>query len=160
MRSESALTSYGALKQALINEFANISSLAQIHEMLATRSCRQIEKLFAYKRYRNERFVIKEIAQRGTVDDTSVMHYVINIIPDTPNNKATLFGCHTLVEFENKLQTYQEICDQSSKFQQPKSLSTFNIPSRNQKDKATKIICFNCGFSDYLSNECTYKNQG
>lgn len=47
--------------------------------------------------------VMKEIAQRANVDDSSFTHFVINGIHDSPNNKAIIFGCHTITEFKYKL---------------------------------------------------------
>lgn len=37
--------------------------------------------------------VMKEIAQQANIDDASLMHFVINGIQDSPNNKAILSGC-------------------------------------------------------------------
>lgn len=66
--------------------------------MLATRTCKSNEILSAYF------LIMKEIAQRANIDDASLMHYVINVIQDSNNNEAILFGCHTLTEFKYKLQ--------------------------------------------------------
>lgn len=98
---------------------------------------------------------MKEIAQRRNVDDASLIQDVINGIPDTPNNKAVIPSLSWKISSK-----FTSRYDQSSKFHQPKSSSTYNTPRRNQRDKATKIICFNCGVSDdHMSNKYTYKNQ-
>lgn len=137
----------------VLDKLAHISSSAQIHEILTTQSCKPDEKFCEYF------LVMKEITQRGNIDDASLIHCVINGIPDTPNNKAILFVCYTLTELKKPLQIYQQICDQISKFHQPKSPSTYYITRRNQRDKSTKNICFNCGVSDHLPNESTFKDQ-
>lgn len=72
VRSESTLTSYEALKHALIYEFKHTSSPAQIHEMLAARSYKLTEKFSEYFLF------MKEIAQKGNVDDASLMYYILN----------------------------------------------------------------------------------
>lgn len=91
IKNEIHLTSYLALRKSLVKEFVHVTSPAQIHEILATSKCKPKEKLCKYF------LIVKEIAQRGNVDDSSLMHYVFNGIQDTPKNKAILFGCLVLL---------------------------------------------------------------
>ncbi|GFX71344.1 peptidase A2 domain-containing protein [Trichonephila clavipes] len=48
---------------------------------------------------------IRELANRGQgfLDETSIMEYGINGIPDSPSNKLILYGCTTIQEFKEKL---------------------------------------------------------
>lgn len=62
--------SYLALKQVLLSEFAQIASLARIHQLLATRSCRSHENLFKYF------LSMKETAQRDNIDKISLQNYI------------------------------------------------------------------------------------
>ncbi|GFV26491.1 uncharacterized protein K02A2.6-like [Trichonephila clavipes] len=49
---------------------------------------------------------IRELANRGQgfLDETSIMEYCINGIPDSPSNKLILYGCTTIQEFKEKLE--------------------------------------------------------
>lgn len=89
-RSEPTLKSSAALKPALIHEFA-YKSPAQINEMLVTRTCKTNEIMSAYL------LLMKGIAQRAIIDDASIMHYVINDIYNSANNKASLFTATIII---------------------------------------------------------------
>ncbi|GFT61157.1 hypothetical protein TNCV_3484271 [Trichonephila clavipes] len=54
---------------------------------------------------------IRELANRGQgfLDETSIMEYCINGIPDSPSNKLILYGCTTIQEFKEKLGIYDKI---------------------------------------------------
>lgn len=86
--------SYSALKKALLLEFGQSSSAAQIHLLLATRHCRSNENLLEYFLH------MKEIANRSNIDDLSLIHYVIKGINESPQSKAILFGCTSLAKFK------------------------------------------------------------
>lgn len=86
MRREGHITSYSSLKEALLSEFAQSLSPAQIHQLLATRNCRPNKKLFEFC------LQIKEMAQSGNVDDLTLIYYIINGINITLNNKAILYS--------------------------------------------------------------------
>ncbi|GFX00051.1 hypothetical protein TNCV_3080471 [Trichonephila clavipes] len=47
---------------------------------------------------------IRELENRGQgfLDETSIMEYSINGIPDSPSNKLILYGCTTIQEFMTK----------------------------------------------------------
>ncbi|GFU74327.1 hypothetical protein TNCV_654521 [Trichonephila clavipes] len=49
---------------------------------------------------------IRELANRGHgfLDETSIMEYCIDGIPDSPSNKLILYGCTTIQEFKEKLE--------------------------------------------------------
>ncbi|GFT85449.1 retrovirus-related Pol polyprotein from transposon 297 [Trichonephila clavipes] len=60
---------------------------------------------------------IRELANRsqGFLDETSIMEYCINGIPDSPSNKLILYGCTTIEEFKEKLGIYDKIFQNKSK---------------------------------------------
>ncbi|GFX75270.1 peptidase A2 domain-containing protein [Trichonephila clavipes] len=60
---------------------------------------------------------IRELANRGQgfLDETSIMEYCINGIPDSPSNKLILYGCTTIQEFKEKLGIYDKIFQNKSK---------------------------------------------
>lgn len=92
------------LKKALLLEFGHFSSPAPIHQILSSRNCcpnEELLKIFLHMR---------EIANRGNIDEMFLIHYVIQGINGTLQNKALLFGCSDLPTFKQKILIYDEIC--------------------------------------------------
>ncbi|GFW16499.1 hypothetical protein TNCV_2351231 [Trichonephila clavipes] len=60
---------------------------------------------------------IRELANRGQgfLDETSIMEYCINGIPDSPSNKLILYECTTIPEFKEKLGIYGKVFQNKSK---------------------------------------------
>ncbi|GFU17341.1 retrovirus-related Pol polyprotein from transposon 17.6 [Trichonephila clavipes] len=60
---------------------------------------------------------IRELANRGQgfLDETSIMEYCVNGIPDSASNKLILYGCTTIQEFKEKLGIYDKIFQNKSK---------------------------------------------
>ncbi|GFX09530.1 retrovirus-related Pol polyprotein from transposon 297 [Trichonephila clavipes] len=135
---------------------------------------------------------IRELANRGQgfLDETSIMEYCINGIPDSPSNKLILYGCTTIQEFKEKLGIYDKIFQNKSKnhsydtsrspnfsSQRRDVESTlhkhrndrypkFNAPKPNSKFEnknfrdRNHVTCFNCSGSGYISKFCPDKHRG
>ncbi|KAK9692728.1 RNase H-like domain found in reverse transcriptase [Popillia japonica] len=52
---------------------------------------------------------MKEIASRGSIDDESLIQYVINGIADDDPNKIVLYGSRNLNDFKSKLKDYEQL---------------------------------------------------
>ncbi|GFW69069.1 transposon Tf2-9 polyprotein [Trichonephila clavipes] len=50
---------------------------------------------------------MRNLAHKGAVDDSSLIDYIIDGIPDSSNNKIILYGSKTLSEFKDKLKIYE-----------------------------------------------------
>ncbi|GFT49423.1 retrovirus-related Pol polyprotein from transposon 297 [Trichonephila clavipes] len=72
---------------------------------------RPIETVFQYL------VAVRELANRGQgfLDETSIMEYCINGIPDSSSNKLILYGCTTIQEFKEKLGIYDKIFQNKSR---------------------------------------------
>ncbi|GFW48212.1 retrovirus-related Pol polyprotein from transposon 297 [Trichonephila clavipes] len=135
---------------------------------------------------------IRELANRGQgfLDETSIMEYCINVIPDSPSNKLILYGCKTIQEFKEKLGIYDKIFQNKSKnhsydtsrspnfsSQRRDVESTlhkhrndrypkFNAPKPNSKFEnknfrdRNHVTCFNCSGSGHISKFCPDKHRG
>lgn len=57
---------------------------------------------------------MREIANRGSIDKISLIHYMIQGINDSLQNKVLLFGCSDLTVFHQKL-LIDEICQSIQK---------------------------------------------
>ncbi|GFX23344.1 hypothetical protein TNCV_4936591 [Trichonephila clavipes] len=71
-----------------VDEFGKKLNQAQLHKELQHRKMRPNETVFQYL------VAIRELANRGQgfLDETSIMEYCINGIPDSPSNKLILYG--------------------------------------------------------------------
>ncbi|GFX51404.1 retrovirus-related Pol polyprotein from transposon 297 [Trichonephila clavipes] len=135
---------------------------------------------------------IRELANRGQgfLDETSIMEYCINGIPDSPSNKLILYGCTIIQEFKEKLGIYDKIFQNKSKnhsydtsrspnfsSQRRDVKSTlhkhrndrypkFNAPKPNSKFEnknfrdRNHVTCFNCSGSGHISKFCPDKHRG
>ncbi|GFW15875.1 retrovirus-related Pol polyprotein from transposon 297 [Trichonephila clavipes] len=129
---------------------------------------------------------IRELANRGQgfLDETSIIEYCINGIPDSPSNKLILYGCTTIQEFKEKLGIYDKIFQNKSKnhsydtsrspdfsSQRRDVESTlhkhrndrypkFNAPEPNSKFDWNHVTCFNCSGSGHISKFCPDKHRG
>lgn len=103
---------------------------------------------------------MQDIANRGNIDDLSLIHYIIQGIDDSPQNKVILFGCTDLVQFKQKLLICDEISQSNHSLKACMQNFTPNtaraLPPRNWNKKN----CFNCGSLSHLSLNCTNKSRG
>ena len=88
---------YTDLKKLLISKFWQKISAAYVHDLLL--SCESCPSELPFEYF----LIMKEIASHISLNDTSLMHYVILQISDIPHNKALLY---TASEFKDKLQIY------------------------------------------------------
>ncbi|GFW04283.1 retrovirus-related Pol polyprotein from transposon 297 [Trichonephila clavipes] len=135
---------------------------------------------------------IRELANRGQgfLDETSIMEYCINGIPDSPSNKLILYGCTTIQEFKEKLGIYDKIFQNKSKnhsydtsrspnfSSQHRDVEStlhkhrndrypkFNAPKPNSKFEnknfrdRNHVTCFNCSGYGHISKFCPDKHRG
>lgn len=177
INSQKGLTTYDAIKKALIAEFECRVNSADLHAQLQKRKMRNSETLFEYL------IAIREIASRGNncIDESSIIDYCINGIPDSMNNKIVLYGCNTIAEFKEKLRVYEKICNQKSKNMFFNEHSNFSSQSNYRRDNLKRcntqtrdsdfqnrysqnqqkqIVCFNCNSFGHISKLCPDKNRG
>ncbi|KAK9730894.1 Retrotransposon gag protein [Popillia japonica] len=84
IQGEAGLNSWRSLKRALLKEFSTKINSVKLHETLRTRQIKKGESAQEYL------LVMKEIASRGSIDDESLIQYVINGIADDDPNKIVL----------------------------------------------------------------------
>ncbi|GFU64259.1 retrovirus-related Pol polyprotein from transposon 17.6 [Trichonephila clavipes] len=62
---------------------------------------------------------MRDLAHKGAVDDSSLIDYIIDGIPDSSNNKIILYGSKTLSEFKDKLKIYETLLNSKHNKQFP-----------------------------------------
>ncbi|GFT04392.1 transposon Tf2-9 polyprotein [Trichonephila clavipes] len=91
------------MKEHLLNEFSDRINSAQLHNMMQARRLKPTETLQEYF------LTMRDLAHKGAVDDSSLIDYIIDGIPDSSNNKIILYGSKTLSEFKDKLKIYETL---------------------------------------------------
>ncbi|GFX34071.1 retrovirus-related Pol polyprotein from transposon gypsy [Trichonephila clavipes] len=94
IRSIRGITNWSQMKEHLLNEFSDRINSAQLHNMIQARRLKPTETLQEYF------LTMQDLAHKGAVDDSSLIDYIIDGIPDSSNNKIILYGYKTLSEFK------------------------------------------------------------
>ncbi|GBN00585.1 Transposon Ty3-G Gag-Pol polyprotein, partial [Araneus ventricosus] len=165
IQSETGVNSWGKLKNLLLSEFGYSCNSAELHEMLSKRKLKDDESLEEYF------LKMKQLCTRGNVEDTALMQYVINGIPDSVIRKSILYGCQNLSEFKQKLRVYEKMRSDYDKAKpnRPKfgnetkdriKVSKIENKDKFKDTKLNNIRCFNCGALGHKSSVCENKIKG
>jgi hypothetical protein len=147
---------YKDLKSDLILEFQSKVTSADVHRSLSERKKKVDES------YREYLYQMIDIAAQASVDETSIIDYIVKGIKDHPNNKVILHGCTTIKEFKEKLEIYEKIkkdYDAYNNKNNIKEVKTFK-GERNFEKSSKKKYCFNCGSVDHEFHSCPEKTKG
>ncbi|GBO12528.1 Retrovirus-related Pol polyprotein from transposon 17.6 [Araneus ventricosus] len=145
------------MKQHLLDEFATKINGLQLHKLMESRRMKPFETLQEYF------LALRDLAHKGSLDDSSLIEYVINGIPDSSNNKIILYGCKSIPEFKEKLKIYEKLFNTSRTFR-PNNDKKFD-PTHAAKFDRKRIpkpqpVCYSCGLKGHLSTQCTNKPHG
>lgn len=168
--SERGITTWIKLKKALLCEFGSTMNSAQLHKLLTERKISKNESVHEYFLH------MKELASRGSIEDSALIQYVIDGIRDSTSNKAILYGTRNLTEFKEKLKCYEmmwlkhrnnnetKYSAEKSSGKSDKNILCFNCgnkghSSKSCKDKGKGLKCFNCENFGHISKDCPLKNQ-
>ncbi|GFU23661.1 transposon Tf2-9 polyprotein [Trichonephila clavipes] len=108
---------------------------------------------------------MRDLAHKGAVDDSSLIDYIIDGIPDSSNNKIILYGSKTLSEFKDKLKIYETLLNSKHSKQFPdKRFRDYENSTSNQHRIEHKRftnqqpICYLCGLKGHKSTLCPNKH--
>ncbi|XP_039232596.1 uncharacterized protein LOC120322014 [Drosophila yakuba] len=107
---------------------------------------------------------MKEVASRGSVDNSALMQYVIDGINDLSVNKSILYNAKEMKELKEKLKWYEKIRSKCGKSKNYDEKFKHPIPkdAGAQKDSVMqkKLHCYNCGEVGHTSNQCANRSNG
>ncbi|GFX51484.1 retrovirus-related Pol polyprotein from transposon 17.6 [Trichonephila clavipes] len=110
---------------------------------------------------------MRNLAHKGAVDDSSLIDYIIDGIPDSSNNKIILYGSKTLSEFKDKLKNYETLLNSKHSKQFPdKRFRDYENSTSNQhriehrRFTNQQLICYLCGLKGHKSTLCPNKERG
>ncbi|GFT08620.1 transposon Tf2-9 polyprotein [Trichonephila clavipes] len=151
IRSICGITNWSQMKEHLLNEFSDRINSAQLHNMMQARRLKPTETLQEYF------LTMRDLAHKGAVDDSSLIDYIIDGIPDSSNNKIILYGSKTLSEFKDKLKIYETLLNSKHNKQFPdKRFRVYENSTSNQHRIEHKRftnqqpICYLCGLKGHI----------
>lgn len=171
IQSERGLNTWLELREALREEFATRINSAQLHEMLISRRKKKNESVQEYF------LSMRELAAKGNIEAEALIKYVIDGITDDINHKLILSGARTLLEFKEKLRSYDETQKKTgqrnsdlnsrkgAKGKEAGSTGSTNAQQKKTTDQkrteaSTVVRCFNCGETGHRSRDCKSKLLG
>lgn len=89
VESTVGFSSWALLREVLLNEFAVRISDREVHDRLRNRKRDKSESLLAYA------YSMRKLSNLGTVDEGSLLAYIIAGIQNEPINKAMMYTAST-----------------------------------------------------------------
>lgn len=160
VEANQAIISYETLLTHLKEEHKDDATSADIHDRLMKRSRKTNETYVEYM------YVIKKMG-RDKVDERSLVKYVVNGLPDKPQEKITLLEAATLAELKKKLKSFEASAasrstvvheDNDKKNAERQRHQTKKKPQAAEGRKPGK--CHNCGGEGHLRDICPDKDKG
>lgn len=144
---------YIDLKQALIAEFQEKITSAEVHAKLRERRKRHDET------FREFLYCMVDIASQIEMEESSVINYIIEGIKDSPVNKMVLYGAKTLPELKDKLIIYEKI-SKGENYKVMTEKRSAGKPKFEISNRKYQRYCFNCGSNEHEFHNCPKKNKG
>lgn len=160
MEANREINSYATLIAHLKTEHEDDTGGADIYIRMSNRKKTDTETYieFMYK--------MKKMAS-DKIDEQSVCKYIVNGLPDSPQDKITLFEATTYKELKRKLKAFAESSAVRNTPKQlnghpngPKKQYTKNDKSRTTPEVRKTTKCYNCGTEGHGRDTCPDKERG
>ncbi|KAL0273093.1 UNVERIFIED_CONTAM: hypothetical protein PYX00_005850 [Menopon gallinae] len=146
IQGERGLNSWRSLRAALLDEFRTEKNSAEIHRALGNRKLKEGEDLLEYF------LEMKKIARVGDVEDTALIQYVIDGIPET-DYKIMLYGARDIRELKEKLRLYQSVRDRKG-VKKDVGREKKEGKSKGEGKESQTDRCYDCGALGHRSAQC------
>lgn len=106
------------------------------------------------------------IADRGNIEESALVQYIIDGIQDEEVNKSVLYNSRTLEELKRNLDVYDRMCQRT---QEKKSFTPQGEVTKRRKEvdkpphrlSSKKLVhCFNCGSIEHELKDCPFETKG
>lgn len=167
IESEKNINTWKGLKSILEKEFGKTVSGLLIHRQLESRRKNVNESYLEYM------FQMKLIANKGNVDEESLLSYIVSGINDSTINKTILYEARTFSDLKSKFKIYDEMKLQIQKqrdevrthktntqTQSFKSQNRVQTPGYSSQGSESQKRCVTCGAKGHPSQSCPHKDKG
>lgn len=103
IEATTGIYNWKSLKEILQSDFKNKPTSMEVHKMLESRKKKYSESLLEYL------YEMKQISNKGHVDEESLVSYIIQGIPDTTLNKTILYEARNLNTLKEKFKVYENM---------------------------------------------------
>ena len=159
--SVTGINCFKNLKDVLLLEFSRQDSSVDIHRKLSERKKLENESYLQYM------YAMRKIAMRASIDEKSLVIYIISGISDSFSNKSMLYDAENLSELKKKLESYERYTVNHKFINNTVNLdkraynNNNNKTQSNQKnDSKNKSRCMNCGSVSHGNHNCPNRSKG
>lgn len=146
------ITTYPALKKALLAEFGKKARPPDVHRQLANRRRAKDETALDYV------YNMQRIAKQIDLDEESVCEYIVDGITNDEMQRATLYEARTISELKMKIELRERATQKGSTTR--KAFVASHGANTKQQTANVKMRCYNCGEHGHRSSQCVHKNSG
>ncbi|KAF8788180.1 hypothetical protein HNY73_009711 [Argiope bruennichi] len=158
IRSIRGINNWEQMKNHLIEEFSQKINGLQLHNLMQARRLKPTETLQEYF------LAMRDLAHKGSLDESSLIDYVIMAFLILLNNKIILHGCKSISEFKEKLKIYEKLFYASKTFKQHVDRKnddhTHDARLDHKRITQPQPTCYSCGLKGHKSTSCTNKERG
>lgn len=151
--AEDTAIDYDLLLKLLRDEFPEELSIIDIHERLVNRKKKNSETYLEY-------FYEMQRIGKKKMDEKSMIQYIVNGIPDSPQAKAVLYDATSFAILKTKLKTYATMREQREATKNKSSDKKRSNGSPSDAVSSSEKRCYNCGSRTHQRNECPDKAKG
>ncbi|XP_054746113.1 uncharacterized protein LOC129250517 [Anastrepha obliqua] len=148
-----SVSNYEALREALVEEFDVILSSADVHQKLIQRKKRNEENFHEYV------LQMRKLAALGTVEDESVIRYIVDGLKVRDDLKYPLYSAKTFKELRDRFEVIQQMSgNQINNLVEQKQ--NYAKPAQKGRDVGSELRgvskqhCFNCGSTSHARSQC------
>ncbi|XP_041787431.1 uncharacterized protein LOC121602736 [Anopheles merus] len=156
------VSSFRALRKALVAEFGEKVRPMDIHRQLASRRRKKVESALDFI------YSMQRIAKQIDLDEESVCEYIVDGIAESEAQRSALYEARTVRELKEKIAWQERAAQKQTRAvrsawheragqKENKSLPVQDtIPVKN----ATKARCLNCGVMGHMVRNCPEQRSG
>ncbi|XP_037927320.1 uncharacterized protein LOC119667324 [Teleopsis dalmanni] len=153
---------YSTFKTEMLTEFTHTYSSIEVHNQLRERKKKDSESAHEYILH------MRNIGATGSVEQKSVIQYIVDGIKGRPENKMTLYAAKNYLELEEQIEIYERISkmkpmnEKYGKNKEVKKEHCYNCGSKEHKRRecTEKQKCFKCNKSGHIAKNCLETNLG
>ncbi|XP_041773657.1 uncharacterized protein LOC121594457 [Anopheles merus] len=147
------VTTYAALKRALLAEFATVVRASDVYRQLASRKKRKDESALEFI------YSMQKLAQSIDIEEEDLCEFIVDGFSSDETTRAILYEATTISQLKKKI-ALRERAD--TKSEDKKKRPFVEQMSKQHKDtpNTRKPKCYNCGQLGHVATSCVERKRG